>query len=294
MRGTLVHPYTDLTGRWFRGSFHGHCSESSGCASVPLHDSVRWYAAAGADFSAVTDHDRVTPLAEMRRMYPGLVLLEGFEYSSCENMLFAGGRVGELYRFPLSQALRRRGEDVLTVVCHPRPSADGREYWTLGKLIALGSLPDGIEIYNGHYGTPTARSHGRQPLGTGLWDEVLGAGHRLWGYANDDSHDPEDLGNAWNMVCAGERTADAIVRAARAGRTYATTGLLLHGLGVAGRHLRIELTAPAGGRFIGPGGAVLWEGIGTVFEYEVRTEAHVRFEAEGTAGRIFLQPVFGA
>jgi len=307
MTASLQHPYTSLpiapsvsssgdippAGAWLRGSFHGHCCESSGCASLPLAEGLKWYHEAGAHFQAVTDHDKVTDLTEMRRRYPDLVLLEGFEYSSCENLLFAGEHVPPLYELPLGDALRRRGEQVLAVVCHPHPNAAGPEYWTLEKLSALGTWPDGIEVFNGHYGTETALAHGRQPLGTSLWDDVLTAGHRLWGFANDDSHDPEDLGNAWNLVWAPERTAAAIVKAARSGLSYATTGLLLNAFQVQGNAQRVELATPALGRFIGPGGSVLTEAKGRIFEYELRTEAYARFEAEGQAGRIFLQPGFG-
>ena len=64
MPPAFVHPYTAAPGGWYRGSFHGHCSQNSGCASVPLRDSVAWYAGHGADFVALTDHDRVTPLRD--------------------------------------------------------------------------------------------------------------------------------------------------------------------------------------------------------------------------------------
>ncbi len=292
MAGTLTHPYNDIGNLWLRGSFHGHCSENSRCASLPLRDSVQWYQEAGADFLGLTDHDAITALDEMRRMYPDIILLEGFEYSSCENLLFVGEKAEPLYELPLGEALERRGDDLLSMVCHPTPRVEGPEYWSLEKMTELGCWPDGIEIYNGHYGTETGRANGRQPLGTGLWDEALTAGHRLWGYANDDSHDPEDLGNAWNMVAVEERTEAAVIRAARAGRCYGTTGLLLQGIDVDGAHLDIRLSAPARGRFIGSGGAVLKEAVDDSFEYTMAMEGYVRFEAEGDSGRIFLQPLF--
>lgn len=293
MGNVLEHPYGNGGGRWVRGSFHGHCRESSRCSSVPLADSVGCYHQAGAAFVAVTDHDLITDLAEMRAQYPEMVLLEGFEYSTRENLVFAGERVPPLYELSLEEALRRAGDDIITIVCHPRPRASGAEYWTFGKLAALGVWPDGIEIYNGHYGTETARINGRQPLGTELWDEVLTAGHRLWGYANDDFHDPDDFGNAWNMVRVEETTPAAIVAAARAGQCYATTGLLLRELHIDGERMRVELADPARGVFVGPGGERLAASVGTRFEYRVRGEAYVRFEAEGEAGRIFLQPACG-
>ena len=279
-------------GRWVRGSFHGHCAEASRCATVPLAEGIAAYARAGAGFVALTDHDRITDLAAMRRQYPGLAFIEGFEHSARENLVFAGARVPPLYRMPLEQALSQAGPEILTIVCHPRPNAAGAEYWTLDKLAALGTWPDGIEVYNGHYGTPTARSHGRQPLGTALWDQALTAGCRLWGFANDDFHDPEDLGNAWNMVWVSELTPAAIVTAARAGHCYATTGLLLRQRAVADGWLEIELDAPATGTFVGPGGQALATAEGARFVCQTHGQAYVRFEAQGDTGRIFLQPVF--
>ena len=121
----------------------------------------------------------------MRSQYPELVFLEGFEYSSRENVLFAGAQVEALYKQSLEDALTN-ASDLITVVCHPRPHADGRDYWTRPMLEALGTWPDGIEVYNGHYGIEVALARGRQPLYTEFWDELLTAGHHLWGYANDD------------------------------------------------------------------------------------------------------------
>lgn len=292
MGSTLEHPYGNDGGRWVRGSFHGHCRESSGCSSVPLAEGIRRYHGAGVAFVAVTDHDLITELTKMRARYPEMVLLEGFEYSTRENIVFAGEHVPPLYELPLEEALKRAGGEIVTIVCHPKPRATGTPYWTYGKLAALGIWPDGIEIYNGHYGTEVARTNGRQPLGTELWDEVLTAGHRLWGYGNDDFHDPDDFGNAWNMVQVEEETPGEIVAAARDGRCYATTGLLLRELSIDGEHVRVELADSARGVFVGPNGERLAAGVGTSFEYRVGDAAYVRFEAEGDAGRIFLQPVF--
>ncbi|MCC7262341.1 MAG: hypothetical protein IT369_07460 [Candidatus Latescibacteria bacterium] len=287
----LHNPYANPQGTWVRGSLHGHCCEHSACASVPLAESVRQYRDLGAGFVALTDHDVVTDLSALRAQYPELILLHGFEYSTRENVLFIGPEVEPLYRLPLEQALAA-ATDLLTVVCHPRPYASGREYWSLAKLAALGAWPDGVEVYNGHYGHPTALALGRWPFYAPFWDELLSAGHRLWGFANDDFHDPEDFGNAFNMVLVEERTPAAVVAAAKAGRCYASTGLLLHEVAVRDEEISVQTAQPCTGRFLGPGGAPLSQGEGTRFTYRAGEEAYVRFEAEGEAGRLFLQPMF--
>ena len=54
----------------------------------------------------------------------------------------------------------------------------------------------------------------------------------------------------------------------------------------------MEVDAPCAGAFVGPGGRILAKGEGTRFAYRAGAEDYVRFEAEGEAGRIFLQPMF--
>ena len=290
--GTQLHnPYRDARGTWIRGSFHGHCDEHSACASVPLADSVRRYSEIGAGFVALTDHDHVTDLSPMRAHYENLAFLHGFEYSTRENVIFVGPEVESFYELSLEEALSRAG-GLLTIVCHPQPEGVRREYWTREKLEALGAWPDGIEVYNGHYGIERALQMGRQPYYANFWDELLTAGHRLWGFANDDFHDLEDFDNAYNMLIVEQATPAGIVAAAKRGQSYATTGLLLLAVEEMNGRIVVEVDAPCAGEFIGPGGQRLATGNGTRFEFAASGEAYVRFEAEGESGRIFLQPMF--
>ena len=288
-------PYLDLdnteAATWIRGSFHGHCDENSRCGSVPLADSVRDYHALGAGFVTLTDHDIITDLAPMAARYPDLVLIQGFEYSSRENVVFAGPGVGPLYENTLEDALAQAG-DLLTIVCHPQPKGAALEYWTRPKLEALGTWPDGLEIYNGHYGVASALANGRQPYYADFWDELLTAGHRLWGFAHDDFHDPEDFDNAFNMVLVDDISPAGVIRAAKAGRSYASTGVLLEEQTIDDGRIQVRVNVACTGRFFGPGGVILGAGEGTVFSYQATTEQYIRFEGEGDNGRIFLQPLF--
>jgi hypothetical protein len=284
-------PYADLAGTWIRGSFHGHCSENSRCASVPLNESVRMYHEVGAGFVTITDHDVITDLSAVQSEYPDLVFIQGFEYSSRENVVFAGPGVSPLYKRSLEDALSDAG-DLLTIVAHPHRWGTNRKYWTLPMLEELGTWPDGTEVYNGHYGIESALASGRWPLYNEFWDVLLTAGHRVWGYANDDFHDPADFGNAFNMVHVQEVSPSAVIQAAKSGRCYASTGVLLEEIAVNDRHISVELNSECQGRFIGPGGKVLSASEGAEFEHNMGDEAYVRFEAEGDSGRIFLQPMF--
>jgi len=287
----LINQLAGTNDTWLRGSFHGHSDEHSACASVPLADSLRQYEQVGAGFYTLTDHDHVTDLKAAREQYPQLSMLHGFEYSTRGNVVFCGPEVTDLYRESLEDALLHAG-DLLTIVCHPQPMGAAREYWTRRKLEALGTMPDGIEVYNGHYGTATGRANGRQPLYNDFWDDLLTAGHHVLGFGNDDFHDPEDFSNAWNMVNVDDASPAGVVAAAKAGRSYATTGLLLESIVVDTDHVEVNVSAPAQGRFVGPGAQVLAAAEGTHFSYDAGAEKYVRFEAESDAGRIFLQPLW--
>jgi len=260
---------------------------------VPLAECVRQYHDVGASFVTVTDHDRVTDLVAMRAEYPELIFIGGFEYSRCENVLFIGGRATDVLELPLDEAAANAG-DLLTVLCHPEPGRTP-DYWNREKILRLiGRMPDGVEVYNGHYGTPRMLEQGCTPIYTRFWDELLTASRRVWGFANDDFHDAGDFDNAFNMVLVEEVTEAAIINAAKQGRFYGTTGLLLESVEQSDGCIAVETADVCTGRFIGPGGAALSEGEGVRFTYTATDEAYVRFEGEGEPGRLFLQPMFAA
>jgi hypothetical protein len=290
VKPTYVNPYADYAGTWLKGNFHAHCRENSGCSSVPLRAGIRKYAEAGFDFVAVTDHDAVTDLAEVRRAHRDMVFMEGFEYSRGPNLLFIGESVPPLYELPQEEAALRAG-DLLTVACHPEPRA-GLTHWTVEEVLALPRRPDGVEIFNGHYGVERMRANGCNPLYTAFWDALLTTGHRFWGFATDDFHDVADFHNAFSMVLAASRTAAAVLDAARRGRLYGSTGLLLRSVNVEGSRFIVETLVPCTGRFVGPGGTVLREDQGVRFSFTASGEPYVRFEAEGEAGMLWLQPFF--
>jgi len=290
MPTSVLNPYERLDGAWLRGSFHGHSAFASRCASVRLSSAVRRYRRLGAAFTAFTNHDVVTRLDRVRARNPGMVFLEGFEHSRGENLVFVGERVPPLHELPLHEAVTR-ADGLLTIVCHPRPRL-GEEHWTAAMVRSLPRTPVGVEVYNGHYGVPRMRAKGCNPLYSDFWDELLTSGLKLWGFANDDSHDPADFGNAWNMVNAGEACAAEILRSARAGRFYGTTGLMPAELRGEGELISVGFDSPCRGRFVGPGGRVLASGTERSFRYRLGPETYARFEAEGADGRLFLQPVY--
>jgi hypothetical protein len=288
----MVNPYAGCTGTWVRGNLHGHCAESSGCSSVPLLAGVEKHYAAGARFLAITDHDMVTDLSAARSRWPDVTFLEGFEWSRSENILFIGEKVLPLYELDLPEALRQ-SSGLLTVICHPRPHMR-REYWTIPMIMALDPAPLAVEVYNSHYSRPLRTDAGPNPLYSDTWDALLTRGLRVWGFANDDSHNPGDFGHTATWANVPDKSAASMMRALRAGRFYASTGLRLLEVSVANAEIRVRLDSEAQGRFVGPGGAILGAALGREFSLRAGDQDYIRFEAEGAEGRIFLQPFFRA
>jgi hypothetical protein len=287
---TLINPYLGPEGVWARGNLHCHTKEHSGCASVPLMRIVGMYRQGGSSFLAVTDHDHVTDLAEAERLFPDIVFLRGFEYSSRENVLFIGRDVPPLHELPQEEAFAR-ADGLLTVICHPKPSPNA-EYWTVPMIRRIHPRPLGMEVYNGHYNHHSPVWGRTNPLYTDMWDELLTLGCRLWGFANDDFHEPRDFGRAFNVTLVEKCDAEHILAALKAGRFYATTGLLLEEVSERDGVVSVRLASESRGRFVGPGGRTASEGTGTEFSCSHRGEAYLRFEAESASGRIFLQPFF--
>ena len=79
---------------------------------------------------------------------------------------------------------------------------------------------EGIELFN----SSAERENGRGDSSY-MWDLTLEAGKRFWGLATDDCHCPGfDIGDAWTMVRAPDRSEEAFLDALRRGMTYAFSG----------------------------------------------------------------------
>ncbi|MEP6757944.1 MAG: hypothetical protein ABJB55_01975 [Actinomycetota bacterium] len=101
-----------------------------------------------------------------------------------------------------------------SVLCHP--SWSGLPQASVFAAAAM----DGIEAWN-------ASSHRENDRGdsTYVWDLALDAGLAFAPFGTDDSHYPAfDVGDAWTMVRAADRTREAVIAAIRAGHIYASNG----------------------------------------------------------------------
>lgn len=286
--------------RWLRGSTHVHAAPS-GDASLDVPGVIAWYESHGYDFIALTDHNRVTPVEPtppgspaVRAPERGLIVLAGIELTynpgACSGpepepggkcrihvnglgvTARPAGRIewadrAALERLPMYRAANRWIADAggLVQLNHPQ------WHWGMSPELLRGLAVEGVrvvEIANVQFARWNA-GDAQHPSTEALWDDVLAAGHTMWGVASDDAHDYQadgggkyPAGGAWIMVDA-PRDPAAIVAAIGDGRFYASTGVALRRAAVHAGVLEVEVDAASPGehtiRFIGGGGRVLRE-----------------------------------
>lgn len=286
----LLNPYTGIDGvRALRGNLHAHSTRSDGMA-LP-QDVVNDYASRGYDFLMLSDHDIYTSEEDLAELdSKGMVLIPGNEVSAGGPHMLHVGVGGYIKPSPrrqevLSEIVKRGG---FAVVNHPnwQQEFDHCSFAQLREWVGY----EAMEIYNGVIG----RLDG-SPYATDKWDRLLSMGRRIWGIANDDSHNPtRDVELGWNMVYAKERTPESIIDALRAGRFYASTGVTISKIAVDGMTIRIETENAQRIVAMGQYGRRLAIADGKSIEFAVPPNAdYVRFECWG-AGEAFAwtQPFF--
>ena len=97
---------------------------------------------------------------------------------------------------------------------------------------------DGLEVYNAGCEHESGRGDS-----SAFWDHVLEAGGRLGCIAADDTHvAATDIGHASTWVRVEERSREAVVEALRDGRSYASSGPVLHEVHRDGDVVEVECT----------------------------------------------------
>jgi len=227
----VVNPY-EGSGTWLRGNLHAHTTASDG--TRPPEDVVADYEARGYDFLAVSDHDALVDPGDYRDG-TGMILLPAVEVSANGPHLLHLG-AGEVVppdrdRQAVVDLIRERGG--LAVLNHPNWQEEFA-HWPRDELFRLEGYA-GIEIYNA-----VVEQLPGAALATDRWDQLLSAGRRVWGFASDDSHAGRDVERAWTVVEADEPTAEAVYEALASGRFYASTGVTIRDVTVAGDELTVE------------------------------------------------------
>ena len=243
----LLNPFS-RPGRWYRGVWHCHTTESDGARSV--EDVVAWYAGRGYDFLAITDHNRVTP-APRATVAGGPVLVPGVEVDAGRTGIgtafhILGIGLRAMIDVPRESAARHalpaqvvvdrlRDAGATVFVAHP--------YWSgvvADDLMALGDIT-GIEVYNVNTEVDIGKGY------SGVhWDDCLTRRRPLLAAANDDAHwKIADHGKAWTMLrAAGRLTAESVAAGLAAGSFYASTGVVLDDVAFDGETATVRVAAP--------------------------------------------------
>jgi len=231
----LTHTYLNLHGgEWLRGNLHTHTDRSDG--DRPLQAVIDDYADRGYAFLMIADHDLYTSAKEYAAVDSrGMVLIPGNEVTRGGPHLLHVNADFLVEPFPRRQAVidavaAGRG---FIIANHPNWQA-GFNHCPLERLREWRGYA-GMEIFNGVIG----RLDG-SPYATDKWDTLLSEGRRVWGFANDDSHTATDAGLGWNVAYVTERTPGGVAESLRQGRFYASTGVVISGIEVEGRRVRLE------------------------------------------------------
>lgn len=223
----------EAQGTWLKAALHTHTTRSDGELDPPAH--VRHHEWMGFDVCVITDHWTITRESSGARclVITGAELAADLDERRDSEILAIG--IDEIPEDPGGDRRRWGPVDAYHYKTFPDLSAAAatvaeqggvsfvaHPYWS-GLPIETVLEADGvhgIELFN----SSAERENGRGDSSY-VWDLCLESGKRLWGFATDDCHYPGfDIGDAWTMVRAAERTEEDVVEALRKGWTYASAG----------------------------------------------------------------------
>jgi len=298
--------------RWFRGNTHTHTLNSDGDSTPEAV--VGWYREQRYHFVALTDHNFVTPVDGLNRLFGAedrFLVIGGEEVSDSAakkpvhlNLLGATAAVKPQSGTQPVEALQRdidamRAAGGVVQINHPNFG------WALtASDLQAATGAHLMEIFNGHPQVNNVGGGG-EPGAETLWDAMLSAGAAVFGVASDDMHELKrpwskqaaGPGRGWVMVRAAHLTADAILEALRRGDFYASTGVELTDLQATARSLIVTIkqqgTTKYTVQFIGKGGRVLKEAVASPAQYEFAgDEGYVRAKIVDSNGLVaWTQPV---
>ena len=221
-------------GVWLKAALHTHTIRSDGDLEPDAH--VRHHEWMGFDVCAITDHWTLTFEKSTERC----LVITGAELAADP---FAPGRFTEILAIGISEIPEDPGGDsanwepidnyhfktfpdlsaaAASIVGQGGAAFIAHPYWSgLPLEVLLGAEGvHGIELFN----SSAERENGRGDSSY-MWDLMLEAGRRPYGFATDDCHYPGfDIGDAWTMVRAAERSEPAVLDALRRGHSYASAG----------------------------------------------------------------------
>ena len=222
-----------------KANLHTHTTKSDG--AIEPQEVIRRYAEKGYGVLALTDHRQVHKIAPYDPM--GMILIQGAEL----HPLNPGRASWHLVALDLPDDFQptdaaETGETAqqiidlvaaaggITAVAHP--------YWCGYGSEVVKPLKGyfAMEIYN----TECRGINREYSLQT--WDELLFDGYRVPGIAVDDVHREHNLFGGWTVICAREKSKEAVMDALRKGEFYASQGPEFHSITLEGDILKAEFT----------------------------------------------------
>jgi hypothetical protein len=308
---TYYDPYRALAnepGAWRKAQFHLHHIRVNADANgfteslEPVEEIFREYKAADYSIVGQSSYRDLYDTSDIATR-AGLVSINGQEYVRRDGILLMGissFKDGE----PQDVVDATVADGGFAVLCHPNPNPELKGPMFPPPLTSDESRPltglAGVEIYNGCLSRRQFKGVG---LGSGIatdyWDEALSSGRRLWGFANDDSHDRFEINVGWTEIWAASTEYADIKAAIDRGSIVASRGMRLMAWDFDGDQLTVEADLPyfrahsADYRFIGQGGEVLHTATGRHATYRLRgDEPYIRVQATAADGSIlWTQPL---
>lgn len=289
----LIKNTYDKSGSWYKGNLHTH-TENSPCGRYSIEKVIEMYTSYKMkyDFLAITDHYSLT---ELENYYcdDKIILFQGVEYKKealqtlgINISKYADDKFVEDNHQTIFNEVQKQGG--FNIICHPHAFTD--DYWPLEKLLKLENYI-GIEIFNNN----VKHDNKGRAKATDLWDSLLSAGKKIYGFANDDMHVFPRAGGAFNMVLCEKRCREDIFSALLEGSFYASSGVFLDEIGVKNNTITVKAQKiPVEFYFIGKYGKTLKRETGISSSYTCSgEEAYVRVELRREDGAFaWTQPFF--
>ena len=241
----------DVDGVWLKSAFHTHTARSDGELDPAAH--VRHHEWMGFDVVAITDHWTLThePSTDHILVITGAELAaDPYGEALADSEILAIG-ISDIPEDPGGDRAKWGPIDAYTYKTFPDLSAAARciadqggvsfiahPYWSGMPLETLMAVEGahGIELFNSSAHRENARGDSSY-----VWDLCLDRGKRFWAFGTDDCHYPGfDIGDAWTMVRAAERSEGAVLEALRQGHTYASAGPQIRDITVDGSELEVR------------------------------------------------------
>lgn len=241
----------DVDGVWLKSAFHTHTARSDGELDPAAH--VRHHEWMGFDVVAITDHWALThePSTDHILVITGAELAaDPYGGALADSEILAIG-ISDIPEDPGGDRAKWGPIDAYTYKTFPDLSAAARciadqggvsfiahPYWSGMPLETLMAVEGahGIELFNSSAQRENARGDSSY-----VWDLCLDRGKRFWAFGTDDCHYPGfDIGDAWTMVRAAERTEAAVLEALRQGHAYASAGPQIRDITVDGSELEVR------------------------------------------------------